>query len=333
MTHATDVGYELQSSVLVSDCTGDPLAAPVQNLVTAEGVWQSRASRIQANDLSHLDELTERIAWLEAQKLEKPLVHIIDREADSVGHLRTWSARNWNWLVRVKEGNCVSFGGKTLKLSDVASTLTFIRVREVVNKGQTAEQWLAGTDVVLSRKAKPKRKDASGNRSKPQAGKAIRVRLVVSRIYDSNGTLLAQWYLLSNLSLNVSDAQLALWYYYRWQIESYFKLLKEAGHQLESWEQETGLAIFKRILIAGCASVLAWRLMRTTDEVGQKTRDFLVRLSGRQMKRSQPITAPALLDGMFKLFAMLETFQQYSMADLQQFADFAFPRLFSNPAG
>jgi hypothetical protein len=333
MTHATDVGYELQSSVLVSDCTGEPLAAPVQNLVTAEGVWQSRASRIQANDLSHLDELTERIAWLEAQKLEKPLVHIIDREADSVGHLRTWSARDWNWLVRVKEGNYVSFGGKTLKLSDVASTMTFIPVREVVNKGQTAEQWLAGTHVILSRKAKPKRKDASGNRSKPQAGKAISVRLVVSRIYDSNGTLLAQWYLLSNLSLNVPDAQLALWYYYRWQIESYFKLLKEAGHQLESWEQETGLAIFKRILIAGCASVLAWRLMRTTDEVGQKTRDFLVRLSGRQMKRSQPITAPALLDGMFKLFAMLETFQQYSMADLQQFADFAFPRLFSNSGG
>lgn len=329
MTHATDVGYELQSSLLVSDRDGAPLVAPVQNLVTAEGVWQSRATQIQANDLSHLDELTERIAWLEAQKLAKPLVHIIDREADSVAHLRSWSRSGWNWLVRVKEGNRVSYGGKVLKLCAVASALTFTPVREVIDKGRPAQQWLAGAEVILSRKAKPKRKDAGGKRPKPQAGEPIGVRLVVSRIYDSNGTLLAQWYLLTNVSSKVPDEQVALWYYYRWQIESYFKLLKEAGHQLESWEQETGLAVFKRLLIAGSASVLIWRMMRTTDEFGQRTREFLVRLSGRQMKRNRPITAPALLDGLFKLFAMLETLQQYSMTDLQQFADFAFPRVFS----
>lgn len=122
------------------------------------------------------------------------------------------------------------------------------------------------------------------------------------------------------------DKQIALWYYYRWQIESYFKLLKEAGHQLESWEQETGLAVFKRLLIAGSASALAWRLMRATDEFGQRTRDFLVRLSGRQTKRTRPVTAPALLDGLFKLFAMLETLQLYSIDDLQKFADFSYPR-------
>lgn len=122
------------------------------------------------------------------------------------------------------------------------------------------------------------------------------------------------------------DEQIALWYYYRWQIESYFKLLKEAGHQLESWEQETGLAVFKRLLIAGSASVLAWRLMRATDEFGQRTRDFLMRLSGRQTKRTRPVTAPALLDGLFKLFAMLETLQLYSIDDLQKFADFSYPR-------
>lgn len=329
MTHATDVGYELQSSLLVSDRDGAPLVAPIQNLVTANGVWQSRADKIQGNDLSHLDELTERMAWLEAQKLEKPLVHIIDREADSVAHLRTWSQFDWNWLVRAKEGNTVYYGGKTLKLADVASALTFTPAREVMDKGRPAQQWLAGAEVILTRKSKPKHKDVSGKRPKPQRGKPLGVRLVVSRIYDLNGALLAQWCLLTNLSNQVPDEQVALWYYYRWQIESYFKLLKEAGHQLESWEQETGLAVFKRLLIAGSASVLIWRLLRATDEFGLRTREFLVRLSGRQMKRNRPITAPALLDGMFKLFAMLETLQQYSTSDLQQFADFAFPRAFS----
>ena len=40
----------------------------------------------------HLDEvleqLVERIEWQESLPLEKPLVHIIDREADSAPHLR-----------------------------------------------------------------------------------------------------------------------------------------------------------------------------------------------------------------------------------------------------
>lgn len=331
MTHQTDVGYELQSSLLVSDRDGMPLVAATQNLVTAEGVWQSRTDQIQANDLSHLDELTERIGWLEAEKFAKPLVHIIDREADSVAHLRAWSRASWNWLVRVKENNRVSLGGKELKLCQVADSLVFTPVREVMNKGQMAQQWIAGVEVVLSRKARPKRQDASGQRSKPLAGEPIAVRLVVSRIYDMQGILQAQWYLLTNLSSPVPDAQVALWYYYRWQIESYFKLLKEAGHQLESWEQETGLAVFKRLLIAGSASVVIWRLMRTTDEFGQRTKEFLVRLSGRQMKRNRPITASALLDGVFKLLAMLETLQQYSASDLQKFADLAFPGIF--PAG
>ena len=62
MTHATDVGYELQSSLLVSDRDGLPLVAPVQNLVTAVGGWQSRATTIQA-PLPHLDELYVDAGW------------------------------------------------------------------------------------------------------------------------------------------------------------------------------------------------------------------------------------------------------------------------------
>lgn len=326
MTHATDVGYELQSSLLVSDRDGAPLVAPVQNLVTAAGVWQSRHDTLQRDDLPHLDELTQRIAWLEAQEMDKPLVHIVDREADSVAHLRTWSGCGWQWLVRVKEGSRVRYEGRDLKLRDVAATLTFHRERDVLHQGKPAQQWLASTEVVLARKAKPSRRDAYGKRIKPVAGDALQLRLVVSRIYAADGRLVAQWYLLSNMANDVPGERIALWYDYRWQIESYFKRLKGAGHQLESWEQETGLAILKRLLIAGQACVLAWRLMRAEGEFAERTRSFLVRLSGRQMKGTRPVTAPALLDGLFKLFAMLETLKHYSIADLEKFADFAFPR-------
>jgi hypothetical protein len=73
-------------------------------------------------------------------------------------------------------------------------------------------------------------------------------------------------------------------------------------------------------------TVLAWRLMRAEGEFAERTRSFPVRLSGRQMKRTRPVTAPALLDGLYKLFAMLETLHHYSLDDLEEFAHFAFPR-------
>lgn len=40
-------------------------------------------------------------------------------------------------------------------------------------------------------------------------------------------------------------------------IESFFKLLKQAGHQLESWQQESGLALAKRLLLANCPLAMA----------------------------------------------------------------------------
>ena len=106
-------------------------------------------------------------------------------------------------------------------------------------------------------------------------------------------------------------------------IESFFKLLKGAGHQLESWEQETARATFNRILIATQACVMAWGLMQAQTEESIQTRLFLVRLSGRQMKRTRPVTLPALLDGLFTLFTVLETMENYSLDELKNFAQIA----------
>ena len=50
--------------------------------------------------------------------------------------------------------------------------------------------------------------------------------------------MLARWLLWSNVPARVPASTLALWYYWRWQVESYFKLLKSAGQQVEHWQQE-----------------------------------------------------------------------------------------------
>lgn len=323
MTHATDIGYELQSSLLVNAQDGNPLSVAAQNLVSAEGVWMSRQARMQADDQTHLDELSERIAWIEQQQFARTIVHIVDREADSVDHVRRWSGQDSYWLIRAKAGSKVRCNGKDMSLSTVAENLSFEQTRQVLCKGQPCTQWIAGTTVVLSRKAKPKRVDSNGQRVKPVAGTALAVRLVVSNMINIEGDLVAQWYLLSNVDTNVEDAQLALWYYFRWQIETFFKLLKSAGHQLESWGQETARATFNRILIATQACVMAWCLMSAQGEDAAATREFLVRLSGRQMKRARPVTFPALLDGLFTLFTMLDTLEHYSISDIKKFAHVA----------
>lgn len=323
MTHATDIGYELQSSLLVDAQDGLPLSVVAQNLVSADGVWQSRQAAIQPDDQTHLDELSERIDWIEQQGLDKRLVHMVDREADSVDHLRRWSRQGQYWLVRAKAGSMVRCAQTDMSLAALAQHLDFRETRKVICKGQSCTQWLAGTRVVLARKAKPKRVDGNGQRVKAIVGEPLMARLVVSRIVNEDGDVVAQWYLLSNVPEHVADAQLALWYYWRWEIESFFKLLKGAGHQLESWEQETARAIFNRMLIATQACVMAWGLMRAQGEEAIQTRLFLVRLSGRQMKRARPVTFPALLDGLFTLFTMLETLEHYSLSDLKKFAQIA----------
>jgi len=324
MTHGTDVGYELQSSLAIGDRHGDPLAPLAQNLETSKTTLSSyRSGKI--DKATHLDELIERMDWLDGRGLNKPLVHILDREADSVAHMRQWTAAGHRWLVRGRGYSNVHVPAGNLRLDDVAKSLSYHLVREVEHEGQPCRQWIAETPVVLTRRARSKRVDASGKRVPPKHGEPIAVRLVVSRIEDMTGRVVAYWYLLTDLDEDVDAATVALWYYFRWRIESYFKLLKQAGQQVERWEQESGEAVFKRLLIASQACVLTWRIMREKGEFAEQTRQLLVRLSGRQTKRACPVTAPSVLSGLHMLFAVLEVLEHHSVQELKGIARFAFP--------
>jgi hypothetical protein len=135
--------------------------------------------------------------------------------------------------------------------------------------------------------------------------------------------LLAEWLLLSNAPSEVDAAEIALWYYWRWRIESFFKLLKGAGQHVEQWQQETAIALARRLLVASMACVLIWQLARSSAPEAVRLRSLLIRLSGRQMKWGVEFTEPALLAGMWVLLAMLEVLEHHEVTDLQQLATFA----------
>jgi hypothetical protein len=58
----------------------------------------------------------------------------------------------------------------------------------------------------------------------------------------------------------------------------------------------TGSAIARRLLVATVACVVVWQLQADDSPPAREFKNILVRLSGRQMKRTRPHTAPALPD-------------------------------------
>ena len=309
ITHETDVGYDLQSSIILSDQTGQPIAPVAQRLVTANGSYATYQEETIAETIeNHLDEVTRCISKLEQQNFAKPLVHIIDREADSVGHIRQWEANNCLWLTRSKKTPSIEYQGQSMPCAQVADALYFEKVRLVDYHGKNQWQWVAETRVRLTRKAKPSQK----KQKKPSVpGEPIDARLVVSRILSDDGNILAEWLLMTNV-MTVDASEIALWYYWRWQIECFFKLLKKAGHDLESWQQETGLAIAKRLLVVSMACVVVWEIAAAKGEKAEALRTFLIKLSGRQMKWGKSFTNPALLAGLWVFLSMQEVLDCYS---------------------
>jgi hypothetical protein len=317
-------GYVLQSALLVSDRSGHPLAPVFQALQSADGVYSSRAWEVQPPS-SQLDSLEPVMDFVEHQRFTRPAVHIVDAEADSVAHYRQWTeSPSRLFLVRADTARLVEHAGEERSVAGVQQELhaqqAFRYARKVEYHGKPAEQWLAETSVVLRRAARPQRK---GEPRRTIAGPPVTLRLIVSEVRDAAGNLLATWYLLTNVPQSVAGERIALWYYWRWRIESYFKLLKTAGQQIEHWQQDHALAIAKRLLVASMACVIVWRIARSQEPDVQKLAKFLVRLSGRQTKRARPITDSALLAGMWTFLTMLEALATYDAGEIEQFAKLA----------
>ena len=105
-------------------------------------------------------------------------------------------------------------------------------------------------------------------------------------------------------------------------IETYFKLLKSHGQELEQWQQESGLAIARRILVASMACVMVWSLQQDDSAEATQAKQILIRLSGRQMKYGVESTAPALLAGYMVLLPIQDLLNETDV-DIGQLAKIA----------
>ena len=312
-----DLGYELHTALLVSDVDGSPIAPVHQSLRSAEGLFQSSTDRVRRKlDDAKLDRLLPVFRFVHRRDWPKPPVFIIDREADSVDHYRRWDRAKMWFVVRADDNRVVLHNGRERLLPQVHQDLrdrgAFRFSREVKYHDREARQYVAEAEVCLHRSGKSKH----GRISK--RGKVLRLRLVVTEVRNAEGEVLAYWLLMTNVPPLFDASTVALWYYWRWTIESYFKLAKSAGLELEHWGQTTALAIAKRLLVGSMACALAWKISRSVHPTAPSLRAVLIRLSSRQMKHGVEHTEPALLAGLWALMQGLALAEEFDLDHLRQ---------------
>jgi hypothetical protein len=343
-SHETDLGYEL-GTAMVLDAAGCPLGPMEFRLRTANGTLSTRKNGA-ACPPGHVDELDEAMAAAENWSLNRRLIHIIDREADSVGHYRHWHAAGRRFVVRANAGRVVLHNDRKLKLGDVVAGPdgVFTPLRDTSGQNEaitiragTGTVHVAEATVVLHRPARHytgERTPGGVKKQREVSGPPLRLRLVVTRVVGEDGTVLAEWRLLTNVSAGDADAaMIGRWYSHRWRIESYHKLLKSAGMNAESWQQESGEAFLRRLCVASMACLTVWHLQQDDSPPAAALRSVLVRLSGRQMKHGVESTAPALLAGLERLLAIDDLMQVADLGEILESARRQLPRLFPDRSG
>ncbi len=318
LSSESDIGYEMTASLAINPDNGAPLAPVELHLKTGNGLLSTKETQ-PALDLIHLEQVLPSMQAAANMNLGKPLVHVIDREVDSLMHYRQWDQAGFKYLIRADDRR-VTWESQEMKMSAIRSLVTaqseYQVVRPILYHGRSAQLEVAEVAVILTRPGRTR----VDNKRVLIPGPPLPLRLILTRVVDKAGNVLAHWYLLSNVPVEwASAAQLAQSYYWRWRIESYFKLLKSHGFQLESWLQETGEAILRRILVVSMAAVTVWHLLADESPCATEFKQFLVRISNRQTKRTRPFTAPALLAGICALLttmAILEKYDVYSLAML-----------------
>jgi hypothetical protein len=312
--------YDLQTTLAVSDVTGQPIAPLVQNLKTNKHIYSTYNDNIDIN-LTHMDELSQRIKYISNNlDLNKKTVSIIDREGDVVDYYRKNQKNEQLFLQRIKSNtNLYSIEQKKLiKTDDLAKSLEFKEIEKIKYNKKIATLFVAETPIEVRRDSSKTINNEDGTKTVIKvSGEPVELRFIVTKLVDEQNKTIATWKLLSNVfDENVDEKTLAKWYYYRWKIESYFKLLKTSGFQLESWQQREPKAIFRRLLVVSYACLLVWKIADDTSEEAHKIKLFLMKLSGTVTLKKNTITNPALLRGLWNFLSIMEVISIYDLDKL-----------------
>lgn len=286
--------YALHGSLLLSDRSGMPLAAPNQLLATAaSSISKSGAHKPSMAEMRQFD-------WLQEQNFGKPMVHFLEN-MPTPAQIQDWQTGSVQWLARGRAGtgvvDVVNNAGSTL--TKLADTLSFSVAQPVIYQGKEALQTVAEASVSL--RTSVKNMAANSNDPVPM------LRYVITRIVEQrSGKPLAQWYLLGNIGMQITAQQIVQWYHWRAAVEPYFKLLKQGINQLGGCSQPGDVNMQKRLLIAGQASATVWRLQHAQGNWAEPARTLLMQLTGHPLRPGRAVSGAVLFEGLCKLYVLLD---------------------------
>jgi len=322
--NSEQIGFELQSSLLINPVNANPLAPIAMNLQTGKEIYSSYNKDLDIS-MTHLKELSIRCAYIDLEVKEadntKTVVHIVDREGDSVSFMRELQKNNVLFLIRLKDNVNVYWDKKEcdIKHKDLAKELSLgTEVGKIKYHKKYARLFVNETHITITRDYNKKTTNKDGKKKVIKIpGDPIKARFIISRVVDAQGKVLATWMLVTNVKKQEANANtISNWYYYRWNIESYFKLLKTTGFNLEKWQQEKPLSLFKRLIVVAYAVILVFKLANSDDENAKKIREFLVKLSGKLMEYKVEYTMPALLTGLWVFLRIMDVLENFQIDEL-----------------
>jgi flagellar biosynthesis protein FlhF len=289
----------LAGTLLLSDRSGKPFAAPLQHLA----------------EPGHTEASLEPGRWALKQALGKTVVQLLARVPDADVMLQ-WQQEGRHWAacagsaLRIVDAD----SGMRGTLGKLAAGLSFGTARPVVYRKKAALMSVAEARVSL----RPALDDIAPGMQAPLPV----LRCVVRRMVDAGtGKVLAHSYVLAGQGVRAPARQMAQWPAWRSAAEPWFKFLGQGIAQLDA------AALPARRLIAGQACTTVFLLQGLQDEWADTARKALAQLAGRSVRPGRPVPAPVLLDGVGKLLVLLDAFETEGAAMAAQPASSPVPRL------
>jgi flagellar biosynthesis protein FlhF len=293
--------YECQGSLMLSDRSGLPLAAPNQWLSTAATRGGSAADAKRKPGM-------RQVPWLRQQDFGKPLVHLLPK-LPAADFIAQWQAQGQQWLARVPGSTPVTDPQSGAPRTLARLAWDFAPPRPAVFRGKPVLQCEAHAELRLRGAAAA------------DAGEAALpvLRCVVARVLDARSRkVLAQGYALSNIDPAIEARQLAQWQGWAAEADPCFRLIRQGVQQFGGMGELGDPHMMKRLLIAGQVTTTVWRLLHAKGEWAERTRMLLNQLSGRPVRSSRPLTGNALYGGVGKLFLLLDALGTESTAPVRQ---------------
>ena len=145
-------GYELQSSLAISDITGEPITPLVHNLKTKDKVFSTYEKHIDVK-MKNLDELSHRIRYIDNEmRIDKQIVHIVDREGDSVGFFRKLQEQRALYIVRALDRVSIEYEGNNINQKELAKSIDLGKyVKSIEYRNKQVKIYVNSVDANITR--------------------------------------------------------------------------------------------------------------------------------------------------------------------------------------